>query len=125
MKPTGPIMSPERVMLWLLAGVTVASFATWLIQDSVLDAAVMFSILSCIVAAIWGASRYEKAIQLSGIKGGGILNMLAFVAVTAGLTYWCIYFYDFPLVGSIIGSIGTNAYIWWTFGMLEPGTTSS
>jgi multisubunit Na+/H+ antiporter MnhF subunit len=125
MKPTGPNMSPERVMLWLLAGVTVAAFATWLIQDSVLDAAVTFSILSCIVAAIWGASRYEKAIQLSGIKGGGILNMLAFVAVTAGLTYWCIYFYDFPLVGSIIGSIGTNAYIWWTFGMLEPGTTSS
>ena len=118
-------MSPERVMLWLLAGVTVASLATWLIQDSVFDAAVTFSILSCIVAAIWGASHYEKAILLSGIKGGGILNILAFVAVTAGLTYWCIYFYDFPLVGSIIGSIGTNAYIWWTFGMLEPGTTSS
>ena len=63
MKPTGSIMSPERVMLWLLAGVTVASLATWLIQDSVFDAAVTFSILSCIVAAIWGASHYEKAIQ--------------------------------------------------------------
>ena len=125
MQPTGSIMSPERVMLWLLAGVTVASLATWLIQDSVFDAAVTFSILSCIVAAIWGASHYEKAIQLSGIKGGGILNILAFVAVTAGLTYWCIYFYDFPLIGSIIGSIGTNAYIWWTFGMLEPGRTPS
>ena len=118
-------MSPERVLLWLLAGVTVASLATWLIQDSVFDAAVTFSILSCIVAAIWGASHYEKAIQLSGIKGGGILNILAFVAVTAGLTYWCTYFYDFPLIGSIIGSIGTNAYIWWTVGMLEPGRTPS
>ena len=125
MKPTGPIMSPERVMLWLLAGITIASFATWLFQDSVFDAAVTFSILSIVVAIIWGASRYEKTIQLSGMKNGGILNILTFVAVTAGLTYWCIYFYDFPLVGSIIGSIGTNAYIWWTFAMLEPGKPSA
>lgn len=117
-------MSPERVMLWLLAGVTVASIATWLLQDSVFDAAVTFSILSVLVAIIWGATHYEKTIQLSGMKSGGILNILAFIVVTAGLTYWCIYFYDFPLVGSIIGSIGTNAYIWWTFGMLEPGTPS-
>jgi multisubunit Na+/H+ antiporter MnhF subunit len=124
MKPTGYIMSPERVMLWLLAGVTIASFGTWFVQDSVLDAAITFSILSCVVALIWGATRYEKTVQLSGMKNGGVLNSLAFVVVTAGLTYWCIYFYDFPLVGSIIGSIGTNAYIWWTFGMLEPGTTS-
>ena len=50
-------MSPERVMLWLLAGVTIASFATWLIQDSVFDAAVAFSILSVIVAMLWGASH--------------------------------------------------------------------
>jgi len=125
MKPTGSIMSPERVMLWLLAGVTVASIATWLLQDSVFDAAVTFSILSVLVAMIWGATHYEKTIQLSGMKSGGILNILAFIVVTAGLTYWCIYFYDFPLVGSIIGSIGTNAYIWWTFGMLEPGTPSA
>jgi len=117
-------MSPERVMLWLLAGVTVASIATWLFQDSVFDAAITFSILSVLVAMIWGATHYEKTIRLSGMKNGGILNILAFVVVTAGLTYWCIYFYDFPLVGSIIGSIGTNAYIWWTFGMLEPGTPS-
>ena len=57
MKPTGSNMSPERVMLWLLAGVTIASFATWLIQDSVLDAAVAFSLLSVIVAMLWGASH--------------------------------------------------------------------
>ena len=75
-------------------------------------------------SAIWGASRYEKTLQFSGIKNGGTLNILAFVVVTAGLTYWCIYFYDFPLVGSIVGSIGTNAYIWWTFAMLEPGSPS-
>tara|TARA_B100000614_G_scaffold145791_1_gene129577 strand:+ start:429 stop:785 length:357 start_codon:yes stop_codon:yes gene_type:complete len=117
-------MSPERVMLWLLAGITIASFATWLVQDSVFDAAVTFSILSCVVAAIWGASRYEKTLQFSGIKNGGTINILAFVVVTAGLTYWCMYFYDFPLVGSIVGSIGTNAYIWWTFAMLEPGSPS-
>ena len=60
MKPTGSIMSPERVMLWLLAGVTVASLATWLIQDSVFDAAVTFSILSCIVAASWGPVTTKK-----------------------------------------------------------------
>ena len=120
----GWTMSPERVMLWLLAGVTIASFATWFIQDSVFDAAVTFSILSCVVALLWGATRYEKTMQLSGMRSGGILNILSFVAVTAGLTYWCIYFYDFPLVGSIIGSIGTNAYIWWTFAMLEPGKPS-
>ncbi len=125
MKPNGSIMSPERVMLWLLAGVTIASIATWLLQDSVFDAAVTFSILSVLVAMIWGATHYEKSFQLRGMKGGGILNILAFIIVTAGLTYWCIYFYDFPLVGSIIGSIGTNAYIWWTFGMLEPGTPSA
>ena len=57
MKPTGSIMSPERVMLWLLAGVTVASIATWLFQDSVFDAAVTFSILSVLVAMIWGATH--------------------------------------------------------------------
>ena len=120
----GPTMSPERVMLWLLAGVSIASFATWFIQDSVFDAAVTFSILSCIVALLWGATRYESTMQLSGMRNGGILNILSFAAVTAGLTYWCIYFYDFPLVGSIIGSIGTNAYIWWSFAMLEPGKPS-
>jgi len=125
MMPTGSIMTPERVMLWLLAGVTVASIATWLLQDSVFDAAVTFSILSVIVAMIWGATDYEKTIHLSGMKSGGILNILAFIIVTAGLAYWCIYFYDFPLVGSILGSIGTNAYIWWTLGMLEPGTPSA
>ena len=118
-------MTPERVMLWLLAGVTTASFVTWFIQDSVFDAAVTFSILSCVVALLWGATRYEKTMQLSGMRSGGILNILSFVAVTAGLTYWCIYFYDFPLVGSIFGSIGTNAYIWWTFAMLEPGKPSA
>ena len=117
-------MSTERVMLWLLAGITIASFATWFIQDSVFDAAVSFSILSCLVAIIWGASYYESTMQLSGLKTGGIFNIITFVAVTAGLTYWCIYFYDFPLVGSILGSIGTNAYIWWTFSTLEPGTQS-
>ena len=124
MKVTGHAMSPERVMLWLLAGVTIASFGTWIVQDSVLDAAVTFSVLSVLIALIWGATHYEKTIRLSGMKNGGVLNILVFVAVTAGLTYWCIYFYDFPLVGSIIGSIGTNAYIWWTFGMLEPGSPS-
>tara|TARA_B100000530_G_scaffold326434_1_gene265216 strand:+ start:404 stop:781 length:378 start_codon:yes stop_codon:yes gene_type:complete len=124
MIPSGCIMSTERVMLWLLAGITIASFATWFIQDSVFDAAVTFSILSCLVAIIWGASYYESTMQLSGLKTGGILNIITFVAVTAGLTYWCIYFYDFPLVGSILGSIGTNAYIWWTFSTLEPGTQS-
>ncbi len=118
-------MSTERVMLWLLAGITIASFAIWFVQDSVFDAAVTFSILSCLVAMIWGASHYESTMQLSGLKSGGILNILAFAAVTAGLTYWCIYFYAFPLVGSIIVSIGTNAYIWWTFSMLEPGSQSA
>ena len=98
-------MSPERVMLWLLAGVTIASFATWFIQDSVFDATVTFSILSCVVALLWGATRYEKTMQLSGMRSGGILNILSFVAVTAGLTYWCIYFYDFPLVGSIVEAL--------------------
>ena len=122
---TGRNMTPERVMLWLLAGTTIASLATWFVQDSVFDAVVTFSILSCLIAIIWGASHYEKTVQLSGMKNGGILNILVFTVVTAGLTYWCIYFYDFPLVGSIIGSIGTNAYIWWTFGMLEPGTPSA
>ena len=125
MTPSGCIMSTERVMLWLLAGITIASFAIWFIQDSVFDAAVTFSILSCLVAIIWGASYYESTMQLSGLGSGGLLNILAFVAVTAGLTYWCIYFYDFPLVGSILGSIGTNAYIWWTFSMFEPGTQSA
>jgi len=125
MTPSGCIMSTERVMLWLLAGTTIASFAIWFIQDSVFDAAVTFSILSCLIAIIWGASYYESTMQLSGLKTGGVLNILAFVAVTAGLTYWCIYFYDFPLVGSILGSIGANAYIWWTFSMLEPGTRSA
>ena len=118
-------MSTERVMLWLLAGITIASFAIWFIQDSVFDAAVTFSILSCLVAIIWGASYYENTMQLSGLGNGGLLNILAFVAVTAGLTYWCIYFYDFPLVGSAIASIGANAYIWWTFSMLEPGSQSA
>ena len=122
---TGRSMTPERVMLWLLAGTTIASLATWFVQDSVFDAVVTFSILSCLIAIIWGASHYEKTIQLSGMKNGGVLNILAFAVVTAGLTYWCIYFYEFPLVGSIIGSIGTNVYIWWTFGMLEPGTPSA
>ena len=70
MKPTGSIMSPERVMLWLLAGVTIASIATWLLQDSVFDAVVTFSILSVLVAMIWGATHYEKTIQLSGMNGG-------------------------------------------------------
>ncbi len=125
MIPSGCIMSTERVMLWLLAGITIASFAIWFVQDSVFDAAVTFSILSCLVAMIWGASHYESTMQLSGLKSGGILNILAFAAVTAGLTYWCIYFYAFPLVGSIIVSIGTNAYIWWTFSMLEPGSQSA
>ena len=114
-------MSPERVMLWLLAGITISSIATWIIQDSVFDGATAFAILSCVVAAIWGITRYESTARFSGMANGGILNILTFGVVTAVLTYWCIAMYDFPLVGSIIGSIGTNAYIWWTFGMLEPG----
>ena len=114
-------MSPERVMLWLLAGVTISSIATWIVQDSLFDGATAFAILSCLVAMIWGISRYDSALKFSGMGNGGVLNILAFTVVTAGLTYWCIAMYDFPLAGSIIGSIGTNAYIWWTFGMLEPG----
>ena len=114
-------MSPERVMLWLLAGITISSIATWILRDSVFDGATAFAILSCLVAAIWGVSRYESTARFSGMANGGILNILTFGVVTAVLTYWCIAMYDFPLVGSIIGSIGTNAYIWWTFGMLEPG----
>ena len=114
-------MSTERVMLWLLAGVNISSIATWIVQDSLFDGATAFAILSCLVAMIWGISRYDSALKFSGMGNGGVLNILAFTVVTAGLTYWCIAMYDFPLVGSIIGSIGTNAYIWWTFGMLEPG----
>ena len=114
-------MSPERVMLWLLAGITVSSIATWIVQDSVFDAATAFAILSCVVASIWGITRYDIAVRFSGMGNGGILNLLTFGVVTAGLTYWCIAMYDFPLVGSIIGSFATNAYLWWTFGMLEPG----
>ena len=118
-------MSPERVMLWLLAGVTFSSIAPWIIQDSLLDGATAFAILSCLVAIIWGISRYDSAVKFSGMGNGGVLNILTFAVVTAGLTYWCIAMYDFPLVGSIIGSIGTNAYIWWTFGMLEPGNLTA
>ena len=114
-------MSPERVMLWLLAGVTITSIATWILQDSLFDGVTAFAILSCLVAMIWGISRYDTSVKFSGMGNGGILNILSFAVVTAGLTYWCIAMYDFPLLGSIIGSIGTNAYIWWTFGMLEPG----
>ena len=118
-------MSPERVMLWLLAGVTISSIATWIVQDSLFDGATAFAILSGLVAMIWGISRYDSAVKFSGMGNGGVLNVLTFAVVTAGLTYWCIAMYDFPLVGSIIGSIGTNAYIWWTFGMLEPGNPAA
>ena len=47
-------MSPERVVLWLLAGITISSIATWILRDSVFDGATAFAILSCLVAAIWG-----------------------------------------------------------------------
>jgi len=113
-------MSPERVMLWLLAGITISSIATWIVRDSVFDGATAFAILSCVVAAIWGITRYESTARFSGMGNGGILNILTFGVVTAALTYWCIALYDFPLVGSIVCSICANAYIWWTFGMLEP-----
>ena len=118
-------MSPERVMLWLLAGVGISSVATWIVQDSVFDGATAFAILSCIVALIWAASRYDSAVKFSGMGNGGVLNILTFAVVTAGLTYWCIALYDFTLVGSIIGSICTMAYVWWTFGMLEPGNPTA
>ncbi|MDB2333680.1 hypothetical protein N9V30_01855 [Candidatus Poseidoniales archaeon] len=118
-------MSPERVMLWLLAGVTLSSIAIWVVQDSVFDGATAFAVLSSIVAVIWGISRYDSAVKFSGMGNGGVLNFLTFAVVTAGLTYWCIAMYDFPLVGSIIGSICTIAYVWWTFGMLEPGNPTA
>jgi hypothetical protein len=118
-------MSPERVMLWLLAGVSISSIAIWIVQDSVFDGAAAFAVLSCIVAAIWGISRFDSVVKFSGMGNGGILNVLTFSVVTAGLTYWCIAMYDFPLVGSIICSICTIAYVWWTFGMLEPGSPTA
>jgi len=114
-----------NTMLKLLGAATIVTIFVAFVTRDPYNTAWTAIALTSLIGFIWAVSTRETTFNQLGINTQGILNVFAFIVVTALFAEWCLNMWSgAPRIGVYILSLVTVGIFWWAIEMMEPTVSS-